>query len=143
MKITIELYSTITEKQYEFEHKYKGDEKAIPIYEWLMEDVFPEIHDKCGELIETDAVIRAEYADEINDPSFDTTFCNDSICYVNITAEHDYDELYRTDEYDPDAFDTNEWHEQPLESVFNNFYRHLETGYKCRKMPGWKEKHGW
>ena len=144
MKIKIELYSTITEKEYEFEHKYNNRKySGVPIYNWLIEDVFPEIHDKCCELIETDDEIRAEYADEIDDPHFDTTFCNESICYVNITAEHDYEELYRTNEYDPDAFDTNEWREQPLESVFKNFYLYLETKERCLKMPGWKEKHEW
>ena len=131
MKIRIELYSGMTEKHYQFEHKYRGDEEAEPIREWLAEDIFPEIEQAAAELFPD----LHPHSDVITEEA------EDSPIDIEIYAEHDYDELYRTDEYDPDSFDKIVWMRGIMfSSVYQNYFEHLETGYKCRRMKGWRGK---
>ena len=131
MKITIELYSYMTEKHYSFEHKYKDDEEAEPIREWLAEEIYPEIEQ---------ATVK-EYPQYSPDSDEITIEASESGVDVEISAEHDYDELYRTDEYDPYAFDRNALHAGiGFDDVYRIYFEHLETGYKCRRMKGWRGK---
>ena len=134
MKITIELYSYMTEKHYSFEHKYKDDEEAEPIREWLAEEIYPEIEQ---------ATIK-EYPQYSPDSDEITIEASESGVDVEIYAEHDYDELYRTDEYDPYAFDRNIWQRGvAFETVYSHYFNHLETGDKCRSMKGWRAQNEW
>ena len=124
MKITIELYSHMTEKHYSFEHKYKGDEEAEAIREWLAEDIFPELEQAAlAELTHCHP-----YDDEI------THHANESGVDVEIYAKHDYDE----DEYNPYSYRRNIWQRGiGFDDVYRNYFEHLETGDKCRSMKGW------